>query len=297
MEAQIVKKPLNLQQQASRPVLKYYGGKWRIAPWIISFFPLHKAYIEPFSGAASVLIQKTRCKFEMINDQDEEIINVFRVLQDQQTTKELEYKLKVTPYARSEYVLANHIEKLQPVERARRTIIRAFMGFHPSYIHKLSESSTFRVTTEKTVSNAWTSYADSINTFTDRLQRVTIENKDAFPLIEQFKSNPELLWYIDPPYLAETRTDNKVYRHEFSNDDHARLIDTLMDINGMIVLNGYESKLYEELENHGWQKQTLKTRNFTKQICNEAVWLNPVCQKAQRYKQLELFPKTSYVQN
>lgn len=29
-----------------RPALRYYGGKWNLAPWIISHFPPHQNYVE-----------------------------------------------------------------------------------------------------------------------------------------------------------------------------------------------------------------------------------------------------------
>lgn len=62
-----------------RPVLRYHGGKWLLAPWIISHFPRHRIYTEAYGGAASVLLRKPRIFSETYNDLDGEI---FRVLPD-----------------------------------------------------------------------------------------------------------------------------------------------------------------------------------------------------------------------
>jgi DNA adenine methylase len=71
-------------QKPKRPLLRYHGGKWRLAPWIISMMPAHRVYVEPFGGAASVLLQKPVSKVEVLNDKYSRVVNVFRVLRDPQ---------------------------------------------------------------------------------------------------------------------------------------------------------------------------------------------------------------------
>jgi DNA adenine methylase len=58
-----------------------------MAEWIISHFPLHGFYCEPFGGAASVLMQKTRARGEVYNDLDGDVVNVFRVLRNADLAK------------------------------------------------------------------------------------------------------------------------------------------------------------------------------------------------------------------
>ncbi len=56
----------------------YPGQKWGIADKIISYFPKHQAYFEPFFGAGSVFFSKPRVRMEVINDLDGDVVNLLR---------------------------------------------------------------------------------------------------------------------------------------------------------------------------------------------------------------------------
>ncbi len=100
-----------------RPALRYYGGKFRLAPWIIAQFPPHTTYVEPFGGAGGVLLRKPPSYNEIYNDVDGEVVNFFRMLRER--PDELIRAIDLTPYARSEQLLAfEPTEGLDDLERA-----------------------------------------------------------------------------------------------------------------------------------------------------------------------------------
>lgn len=119
-----------------RPVLRWHGGKWLLAHWIIEHFGPHRVYVEPFGGAASVLLRKQRSYAEVYNDLDDDAVNLFRVLRSDRAN-ELVDALRMTPFAQVEF-LAAYKRCEEEVERARRLIIRSFMGFGSNGHHRLT---------------------------------------------------------------------------------------------------------------------------------------------------------------
>jgi DNA adenine methylase len=217
--------------QVTRTVLRYHGGKWRLAEWLLKHFPPHRIYVEPFGGAASVLMQKPRVYGEVYNDLDGEIVNVFRVLRNPLSAKELERLIRYTPYSREEFKLS-YEDTSDVIERARRTICRSFQGFGSASVTKAHQTG-FRSNATRngtTPAQDWANYPGHITEFTDRLRGVVIENRDAIEVINQHDS-PRTLFYIDPPYPFEARYQSArwrdCYRFELSDVDHRRLADVL----------------------------------------------------------------------
>lgn len=242
----------------TRPIVRYHGGKWMLAPWIISYFPEHRVYVEPFGGGGSVLLRKPRSKAEVYNDLDGEIVNLFRVARDQ--GEDLRRALELTPFARDEFV-ASYEPSADPLEQARRTIVRAFMGFGSSAATQGKSkkggrpSTGFRSNSDRsgtTPAQDWRHYPAEFSAIIARLQGVVIENRDALEVI-QMHDSPTTLHYIDPPYVAETRDAGKDYRHEMTDADHERLASVLLKAEGAVIVSGYPCNLYEDLY-HDWTR-------------------------------------------
>lgn len=253
-----------------RPVLRYFGGKFKLASWIESHFAAHDVYVEPFGGGASVLMAKDRAQIEIYNDLDSEIVNVFRVLRDR--PDELGGLLRLTPYAEAEYAAAYEPAE-DTVERARRTIVRSFQGLGADSIHR---KSGFRKYPHRRIgrhsqticAHEWRTYPDHIETFAGRLRGVQIECGDAIELMRRYDT-PKTLHYVDPPYVMSARkTAEKRYGHEMNDDDHRALASALKGLSGMVVLSGYRSQLYDELYDC-WHRDERRFYDST-----EVLWRN-----------------------
>lgn len=263
-----------------RPVLRYHGGKYKLAKWIISYFPEHKTYVEPFGGAASVLMQKPRSYAEVYNDKWQIVVNVFRVLRDPQMAKMLEKSIALTPYSRSEFeecgdFFINQID--DPIEKARRTIFRSFSGFGSASTNAL-HSTGFRANSTRlgtTPAHDWANYPIQIKEFTERLRGVTIENKDYKSIIKQQDSR-NTLFFLDPPYVHSTRNmkrGNAAYAYEMSDQEHTEMASIVNAIEGKVIICGYESPLYKDLFAH-WRMEQRETFADGAKARTEILWMN-----------------------
>lgn len=230
----------------SRPALRYHGGKWRLAPWIISYFPDHDSYIEPFGGAMSVLLQKTPSKIETYNDLNGLVVNFFRVLREQ--PDELIRAITLTPYSRNEFILAQQPAG-DPLEDARRFFVWSWQGRgRAGVLEPGGWRFMVRNTRGLTPVDDWVNI-DHLWAIVNRLKNVQLENDDAFRIIKRF-DDPRALFYIDPPYVSHTRSNRwgtSAYLHEFSEEQHIELSTLLHSTKGAIIISGYPSKLYESL--------------------------------------------------
>lgn len=261
---------------ATRPILRYHGGKWILAPWILGFFPRHRVYVEPFGGGASVLLRKPRSYGEVYNELDGQIVNLFRVVRER--PDELIRALQWTPFARDEF-LTSYEASEDPLEQARRTVVRSFMGFGSTATS--GEKTGFRANSNRsgtTPAHDWANFPDSLRRIADRLQGVVIENKDAASVIEQHDSD-ETLIYADPPYVHDTRSKGnpyckKGYRHEMTDDDHRALAAVLRNCKGMVVLSGYACDLYDRELFPDWQRHERAAHADGARDRVEVLWLN-----------------------
>jgi DNA adenine methylase len=264
------------QPPPTRPIIRYHGAKWMLAPWIIQHLPKHRIYVEPFGGSAAILIRKPRSYAEVYNDVDAELVNLFRVARDQ--GEELKRRLTLTPFSRDDFLEAYQPSE-DPIETARRTIIRAFMG-HGSNAH--SQKTGFRANANRsgtTPARDWMNYPDAFEAIIQRLRGVIIENRDACAIMATHDT-PQTLHYVDPPYVSDTRSGCKGYRHEMTDNDHVMLAAQLHNLRGMVILSGYPCDLYDSVLYKGWQRHEREALADGARKRTEVLWLNDAAANA-----------------
>jgi len=195
--------------------------------------------------------------------------------------------LVLTPYARGEFERAWRPAR-NSLERARRLIIRAQMGFGSAGATK--GTTGFRIDTKReyeTAQHVWAMYPSNLAAIGLRLTGVLIENRPAVSVM-QAHDTPDTLFYVDPPYVHETRCritgkgSSRGYRFEMDDAEHRKLLDAMQNLAGMVVLSGYPNPLYDEAL-QGWERHTTTARisgGRGTAIREEVVWLNQACSRA-----------------
>lgn len=263
----------------------WYGGKFNHLNWLLPLLPKATHYCEPFGGSAAVLLNREPSPVETYNDIDSEVVNFFRVLRDQQD--ELIKLIGLTPFSREELRIAVQapLEGVSEVERARRFFVRA-RQVRTGLAQTASEGrwAHCKLTSRAGMSGAvsrWLGSVEGLSEILERLLRVQIENAPALEVIQRYDSE-ETLFYCDPPYPHDSRSDVNAYAFEMSNRQHRELAEVLHSVKGKVALSGYHSPLMEELYKD-WQSiesapksaHSTNTRaDKVKQERIEVLWVN-----------------------
>lgn len=233
--------------------IQWFGGKAKRAPRLLALFPPHHTYVEPFGGAASLLLAKSPSPVEIYNDINSGCVNFFRVLRDEEGYKKLRHKAVYTPYSREEFCYCRDTWQgcEDPVERAYRWYVmvrQSFAGQGKGW--GATRIASAGGMSERT--HAWVAATERLGTVHERLRCVQIEHND-FRAVLRAYDTPQTLFYCDPPYIPETRRSG-TYAFEMSMEDHSDLVTVLLGLRGKVLLSGYQHPLYAPLEDAGWRR-------------------------------------------
>ena len=290
---------VSLADAPTRPVLRYHGGKWKIAPWVLAHFPPHRVYVEAFGGAASILMRKPRVYGEVYNELDGDVVNLFQVLRDEASSIELRRRLHLTPFSRADFE-ESYLPSQDSIEKARRLVVRSFMGFG-SNAHQVRRKTGFRANSNRSgtlPAHDWAGFPEALSAITERLRGVVVENRDAIEVALQHDGD-ETLHYWAPPYLHSMRAKKNPYDpayvgyfKEMTDTEHEHMLQVAMELRGMVVISGYPSEMYDGAL-LGWRREQITALADGARERTEVLWLNPLASdrlEAAR-EQPNLFPQ------
>lgn len=241
--------------------ITYYGGKQKLAATILKLIPPHKLYCEPFVGGAAIFFAKEPSEIEVINDVNSEMINFYRVVQNDFVS--LEKHIRITLHSRMSFrhasVIYNTPDLFSEVQRAWAVWCLASQGFagmiDGSWGYDVSKN-----TTTKKISNKRSSFTED---YAIRLQNVQIECADALRIIRS-RDNKAAFFYLDPPYY----NSDCAHYDGYSLEDFEALLKTLTKVKGKFLLSSYPSPILKQYtKDMGWHhieiKQTVSVANNT----------------------------------
>ena len=262
--------------------LKWHGGKTYLAPCILEHFPSrdrYTHYLEPYAGGLAVLFaHDPEGKSEAVNDIYLGLSNFWFVLAN--IPDRMIRQLWGTPLSQAawEDSFSQETADTDRVRRATAFFIRyrqSRQGLGKDYC---TPTKRVRRGMNENVS-AWLSAVDGLPEAHERLRRVEVRCMDALDFIDQY-DHEKAVFYLDPPYLHETRVTTKDYAHEMPVEAHRSLLERLRTLKGMFLLSGYPNALYSEYAAaNGWTEYRKEIDNKAsskdvKEKKTECLWVN-----------------------
>lgn len=263
--------------------INWFGGKYYMANKIINIFPEHKIFVEVFGGSGQLTFSKEPSEIEVYNDIDSGLFLFFSILRDEDKANLLIEKIHLTPFSREEFYYCrdtwrNETDEIEKVRKWYVTVMQSFSTNMSSWKPTKSKS---RRGMAQAVSQWLGHIENNLPLAVERMKMLQVENMDFKELLKKYDSK-DTLFYLDPPYIHETRKMSYTYEHELEDIRHKELVDILLVVKGKCILSGYDHPIYQPLEDNGWYKvylgefakRSIKTIDEEKEKGREFVWVN-----------------------
>tara|TARA_R110002167_G_C12568813_1_gene642413 strand:+ start:298 stop:1077 length:780 start_codon:yes stop_codon:yes gene_type:complete len=201
-------------------ILRRLGNKKKIAKEIQKYFPLHKIYIEPFFGAGGMFFNKPKAKYNIVNDLDSDVFNLFNVVMNQK--EELEKAFYIMPMHSDLLEYWKNNEEVEPIKKALRFLFLSNL-INPTngdIKRNLMDNSRDLVLLNL---NKTLKYLNDCNVRFFNEDFNLFINRIVFRGNERPKQDESTFIYCDPPYLGTS--DN--YSNSFNKEKSLLLFDTL----------------------------------------------------------------------
>jgi DNA adenine methylase len=261
--------------------LKWHGGKHYLAAQLVSLMPPHTHYVEPYAGGLAVLFAKA-CEgiSEVVNDLNGDLTNFWRVLQDVALFRQFKRQVQATPFSQPEWEEAKAFLS-QPRKQQVKRAVTFFVLCRQSLAGRCTDFATLSRNRVRRGMNeqvsAWLAAVDGLPEVHARLRRVVVLNQPALDVIRA-QDGPDTLFYLDPPYLPQTKTASAFGPLEMTAEQHQELLDLIVGVQGKVMLSGYASRLYDT-RLASWSRHEFRLPNNAasgamKRDMTEIVWCN-----------------------
>jgi DNA adenine methylase len=268
--------------------IKWHGGKHYLAKRIVALCPPHLHYVEPYAGSLAVLLAKNpEGVSEVANDIDGRLTNFWYCLMSPSSFEEFRRRAEATPFCEQVWSAAR--ERIsRPCDHPGAICLNCGLAFficcrqslagRMDIFAPLSRTRVRRGMNEQ--ASAWLHAVEDLSQVHERFKRVVILNRDALDVIRQ-QDGPDTLFYLDPPYVHQTRITTGEYGlHEMGDEDHQALLETITssERSGKFMLSGYRNDLYDTLL-QGWRRHDFELPNnaaggASKRRMVECLWCN-----------------------
>lgn len=255
--------------------INWYGGKGgtgqrKLLMDILNYIQKSECtkFVDVFGGSGIVCLNALK-EIRIYNDIDEELANLFEVIKDKNLSAEFIKQLTLTPYSEKYYKESKEKLKYETnkVERALFFYVLTMQSRNATGAQKDNETwSVSRNKSRRGMAQAVSRYLHNIDeNLPDIIEIVRewqITNDNCFRCLERW-DDKETIFYLDPPYVKETRIAKKVYKNEFSHDQQSLLVQKLLSLKGDAVISGYDNDIYAELTKVGWFKIKYQIKTAT----------------------------------
>ena len=219
---------------ASTSPIPYTGNKSCIVDTILDFMPPHDVYIEPCMGSAEVFFQKKPAEREILNDFNGDLVNLFRVLQNNQNlatllgrvylsiNAELLFQRNKELLKQTPNILDDLTETAEILKAASWKEIQSAVAFFENQVYSYSSTGNHFGIMRRDITHR----LPRLFAACCRLRDASILHRDYKAAIE-YGACENCFILLDPPYKG---TESYYPKADFDSNEHTVLFDFMGEI-------------------------------------------------------------------
>jgi len=215
----------------AQPIIPWLGGKRRLADTLLSRFPQHTCYVEVFAGGAALFFMRPPAQVEVINDVNNELVNLYRVVSNHLEEFVRQFKWALSSREVFKWLQDTPPETLTDVQRAARF----YYLQHQCFGGKIEGQTWGTATTAPPVNLL--RIEEQLSAAHLRLASTYVERMHWRKCMERY-DRAHSFFYLDPPYW-----ETEGYGVDFPFSEYQAMADAMRSIKGkaLISINDHPS--------------------------------------------------------